>query len=359
MVPDELTFEGRPQLVGALPRQRRRAHAAAQRPRRRRRRRAARRLDAARSVRRRRARRPALRPRGVRHEGRRREHGRGRVHAGRARRPAGRRPDRQHGHRGGVDRRRRAVRRARCCRPTPRSSPSRAASSSGSRAAAACCRASRCAAAPAMRASHQLAARAGRRGQRDREDGDRARRRAPPARALGGRARGIPTSRPATACRRSSAAASGSSPIPASCTLECHIEYLPDRADERGLRLARRARVLRLDRRGRGRRPLAARAPARDRVGRRRRAAGRGRRATIRSCRRCWPPAATSARSRALGGLDNWHDGATLTVEAGIPAVCFGPGDVHRAHTVDEYVPIDDLVACAQRIALAAMRFCA
>ena len=59
-----------------------------------------------------------------------------------------------------------------------------------------------------------------------------------------------------------------------------------------------------------------------------------------------------------LGGLDNWHDGATLTVEAGIPAVCFGPGDVHRAHTADEYVPIDDLVACAQRIALAAMRFC-
>ena len=60
----------------------------------------------------------------------------------------------------------------------------------------------------------------------------------------------------------------------------------------------------------------------------------------------------------SLGGLDNWHDGATLTVEAGIPAVCFGPGDVHRAHTADEYVPIDDLVACAQRIAVAAMRFC-
>jgi acetylornithine deacetylase len=59
-----------------------------------------------------------------------------------------------------------------------------------------------------------------------------------------------------------------------------------------------------------------------------------------------------------LGGLDNWHDGATLTVEAGIPAVCFGPGDIHRAHTSDEYVPIDDLVACAQRIALTAMRFC-
>ena len=62
--------------------------------------------------------------------------------------------------------------------------------------------------------------------------------------------------------------------------------------------------------------------------------------------------------ARQLGGLDNWHDGATLTVEAGIPAVCFGPGDIHRAHTADEYVPIADLVACAQRIALAAMRFC-
>jgi acetylornithine deacetylase/succinyl-diaminopimelate desuccinylase-like protein len=34
------------------------------------------------------------------------------------------------------------------------------------------------------------------------------------------------------------------------------------------------------------------------------------------------------------------------------------PGDVHRAHTADEYVPVDELVACAQRIALAAMRFC-
>jgi hypothetical protein len=23
-----------------------------------------------------------------------------------------------------------------------------------------------------------------------------------------------------------------------------------------------------------------------------------------------------------IGGLDNWHDGATLVLEAGIPAVC-------------------------------------
>ena len=63
-------------------------------------------------------------------------------------------------------------------------------------------------------------------------------------------------------------------------------------------------------------------------------------------------------RASALGGLDNWHDGATLTVEAGIPAICLGPGDVRLAHTAEESVPIADLVACAQAIAVTAMRFC-
>ena len=41
-----------------------------------------------------------------------------------------------------------------------------------------------------------------------------------------------------------------------------------------------------------------------------------------------------------------------------MPAVCFGPGDIANAHTVDETVPVADLVACAQGIAVAAMRFC-
>jgi acetylornithine deacetylase len=63
-------------------------------------------------------------------------------------------------------------------------------------------------------------------------------------------------------------------------------------------------------------------------------------------------------RAGGVGGLDNWHDGATLTVEAGIPAVCYGPGDIHLAHTAREHVPVADLVACAQGLALAAMRFC-
>ena len=60
--------------------------------------------------------------------------------------------------------------------------------------------------------------------------------------------------------------------------------------------------------------------------------------------------------------LDRW-DGATLTHHAGTPAVGFGPpgfdpDGVSVAHTIDEYVPVDGLVGCAQGIAVAAMRYC-
>ena len=64
-------------------------------------------------------------------------------------------------------------------------------------------------------------------------------------------------------------------------------------------------------------------------------------------------------REARLGGLDNWHDGATLITEGGIPAVNYGPGDIRFAHSADERVEIAEVVACAQGIALAAMRFCA
>ena len=58
------------------------------------------------------------------------------------------------------------------------------------------------------------------------------------------------------------------------------------------------------------------------------------------------------------GGLDSWFDGATFTLEAQTPSLMYGPRSIENAHTVDESVPIDDLVACAQGIAVAAMRFC-
>ena len=59
-----------------------------------------------------------------------------------------------------------------------------------------------------------------------------------------------------------------------------------------------------------------------------------------------------------LGGLDSWYDGATYTMSAATPSVGFGPRSISDAHTIDESVPIDDLVRCAQAIALAAVRFC-
>ena len=59
-----------------------------------------------------------------------------------------------------------------------------------------------------------------------------------------------------------------------------------------------------------------------------------------------------------VAGLDNWHDGATFTRFGATPSVCFGPGDVRLAHSIDESVPVDDLVDCARALAVAAVRFC-
>jgi acetylornithine deacetylase len=68
-------------------------------------------------------------------------------------------------------------------------------------------------------------------------------------------------------------------------------------------------------------------------------------------------------RPGPLGGLDSWYDGATLTRLAGIPSIGYGPPGfdaegVSVAHMIDEFVPIDGLVAAAQGLAIAAMRFC-
>ena len=61
---------------------------------------------------------------------------------------------------------------------------------------------------------------------------------------------------------------------------------------------------------------------------------------------------------RTLGGLGSWYDGATYALEAGTPALMYGPSSIDRAHTVGEWVPVADLVACAQGLALAAWRLC-
>ena len=59
-----------------------------------------------------------------------------------------------------------------------------------------------------------------------------------------------------------------------------------------------------------------------------------------------------------LGGLGSWYDGATFALEAETPALMYGPRSIDWAHTVNEHVPIDDLVHCAQGIAIAGWRLC-
>ena len=113
---------------------------------------------------------------------------------------------------------------------------------------------------------------------------------------------------------------------PATCALECHIEYLPDRADEHGYGSEVEREFEHWIAEAAARRRVAPRASARDHVGRRRRATFRGRRKRAHRAGAARGRAATSGSSTSLGGLDNWHDGATLTVEAGHPGGLLRPG---------------------------------
>ena len=144
---------------------------------------------------------------------------------------------------------------------------------------------------------------------------------------------------------------------PATCRLDCHIEYLPDQADEHGWgdRVAHEFEDWIL-------RAAAADPWLREHPPRIEWLIGGVPPAEVPEDDPVVVAALSAARAigrpSRLGGLDNWHDGATLTIEAGIPAVCLGPGSISLAHTTDECVPIADLVACAQALAVAAMRFC-
>jgi acetylornithine deacetylase len=144
---------------------------------------------------------------------------------------------------------------------------------------------------------------------------------------------------------------------PALCRLECHIEYLPEQADDRGWgsHVEREFREW-IHRAAQADPWLAAHPPRVDwRL-------GGVPPAQVDPAHPIVGTAVAAARavgcSSVLGGLDNWHDGATLTVEAGIPAICLGPGDIHLAHTTSERVPIGDLIACTQALAVTAMRYC-
>jgi acetylornithine deacetylase len=46
-------------------------------------------------------------------------------------------------------------------------------------------------------------------------------------------------------------------------------------------------------------------------------------------------------------GMTAWVDAAFLN-EAGVPAVCYGPGSIEQAHTEDEWIDLREIVACAE-----------
>jgi len=49
---------------------------------------------------------------------------------------------------------------------------------------------------------------------------------------------------------------------------------------------------------------------------------------------------------RSVQGMTAWVDAAFLN-EAGIPAVCYGPGDIAQAHTADEWIETRQIEVCA------------
>lgn len=144
---------------------------------------------------------------------------------------------------------------------------------------------------------------------------------------------------------------------PGACRLECHIEFLPEQAGDDGWGAQVRRDFEEWIARAAADDPWLAAHPPGVQWG-----AGAVPPAQVRAEHPIVQTALAATRAAGrrdqIGGMDNWHDGATLTVEAGIPAICLGPGDLYLAHTTFESVPIADLVDCAQALAITALRFC-
>ena len=56
----------------------------------------------------------------------------------------------------------------------------------------------------------------------------------------------------------------------------------------------------------------------------------------------------------AIEGLSYWTDAALLSA-AGIPSVCYGPGDIRLAHSATEWVPVSELHRATAVLAQAAV----
>ena len=58
-----------------------------------------------------------------------------------------------------------------------------------------------------------------------------------------------------------------------------------------------------------------------------------------------------------VAGMSAWTDAALLNA-AGIPAICFGPGDISLAHAAEEYIPLDEIDRAASVLEVLARRWC-
>ena len=66
----------------------------------------------------------------------------------------------------------------------------------------------------------------------------------------------------------------------------------------------------------------------------------------------------TTSQKPIIEGVPYAADMALFTNYCKIPAVLFGPGNVRRAHSIDEYVEIDDIMNCIKIIANLIVDWC-
>ena len=64
-----------------------------------------------------------------------------------------------------------------------------------------------------------------------------------------------------------------------------------------------------------------------------------------------------AGESDRVAGMTAWTDAALLNA-AGIPAICFGPGDISLAHAAEEYVPIGEIERATRVLSRLALTWC-
>jgi acetylornithine deacetylase len=58
-----------------------------------------------------------------------------------------------------------------------------------------------------------------------------------------------------------------------------------------------------------------------------------------------------------IDGFSAWTDAALLN-EAGIPAICFGPGDIALAHAAEEYIPLEEIGVATRVLSRVVREWC-